>query len=133
MLKKTLPIILIMVLFVVLAGCSSSTEQGDTTTDDTTTTEQDEGGATEPDEPSVVTFRSWSPVVGTTEQMIEAFEANNPDISIEPDITNYPEYLVDLQTRAAGDSLPDIIGLEPGALTLLNKLGGQIGKTNSSL
>ena len=50
----------------------------------------------------VVRFRSWSPVIATTEAMIEAFNAENPDITIEPDITNYPEYLVDLQTMAAG-------------------------------
>ena len=69
------------------------------------------------DEDAVVTFRSWSPVIATTEQMIEAFNINYPDIRIEPDITNYPEYLVDLQTMAASGALPDLIGLEPGALT----------------
>ena len=65
----------------------------------------------------VVRFRSWSPVIATTEAMIAAFNEANPDITIEPDITNYPEYLVDLQTMAAGGALPDLIGLEPGALT----------------
>ncbi len=65
----------------------------------------------------VVRFRSWSPVIATTEAMIEAFNAENPDITIEPNITNYTEYIVDLQTMAAGGNLPDLIGLEPGALT----------------
>jgi raffinose/stachyose/melibiose transport system substrate-binding protein len=65
----------------------------------------------------VVTFRSWSPIVETTNQMIAATKAENPDIKIEAQIFNYPEYIVDLQTRAAGGSLPDLIGLEPGALT----------------
>lgn len=64
-----------------------------------------------------VTFRSWSPIIETTKQMIAAFNQKNPDIKIEAEIFNYPDYLVDLQTRAAGNSLPDIIGLEPGALT----------------
>ena len=64
-----------------------------------------------------VTFGSWSPIVETTNQMIAAFNQKNPDIKIEAKIFNYPDYLVDLQTRAAGNSLPDIIGLEPGALT----------------
>lgn len=68
-------------------------------------------------EPVTVVFRSWSPILETTEKMIAAFEAENPDINIEPIITNYPEYLVDLRTRAASDNMPDIIGLEPGALT----------------
>jgi len=66
---------------------------------------------------ATVTFRSWSPIVETTEMMIEATEAVYPNINIEATIFNYPEYLIDLKTRAASDSLPDIIGLEPGALT----------------
>jgi raffinose/stachyose/melibiose transport system substrate-binding protein len=64
-----------------------------------------------------VTFSSWSPIVETTNQMIAAFNQKNPDIKIEAKIFNYPDYLVELQTRAAGNSLPDIVGLEPGALT----------------
>ncbi len=66
---------------------------------------------------TVVTFRSWSPILETTQQMIKAFEANNPDITVEATIFNYPEYIMDLKTRAASDTMPDIIGLEPGALT----------------
>ena len=75
------------------------------------------GGEAAAAEPVTVVFRSWSPIQETTAKMIAAFEANNPDVKIEPIITNYPEYLVDLKTRAATDNMPDIIGLEPGALT----------------
>ncbi|MCY3796162.1 MAG: extracellular solute-binding protein [Chloroflexi bacterium] len=64
-----------------------------------------------------IRFRSWSPVINTTLAMIEAFNEDNPNITIEPDITNYPEYLVDLQTMASADALPDLVGLQPGALT----------------
>ena len=67
--------------------------------------------------PVTVVFRSWSPILETTEKMIASFEAANPDIKVEPIITDYPEYLVDLTTRAASNNMPDIIGLEPGALT----------------
>ncbi len=49
--------------------------------------------------------------------MIAAFSAEHPEITVERTIFNYPEYIVDLKTRAASESLPDIIGLEPGALT----------------
>jgi len=68
-------------------------------------------------EPVTVVFRSWSPILETTEKMIAAVEANNPNINVEPIITDYPEYLLDLATRASSDNMPDIIGLEPGALT----------------
>jgi raffinose/stachyose/melibiose transport system substrate-binding protein len=71
----------------------------------------------EDDGRTVITFRSWSPVVSTTEKMIEAFEASHPDIKIDATIFNYPEYIVDLQTRAQSNTMPDIIGLEPGAMT----------------
>lgn len=74
-------------------------------------------GVSAQDDQVTVTFRSWSPIVETTEMMIEATEALYPNIQIEATIFNYPEYLVDLKTRASSESLPDIIGLEPGALT----------------
>lgn len=66
---------------------------------------------------STITFRSWSPVDQTTKAMIAEFEKNNPGDKIDSTIFNYPQYLVDLQTRANSNSMPDIIGLQPGALT----------------
>lgn len=73
----------------------------------------DSGGGGDSD---TVTFRSWSPIGQTTAQMVEAFEADN-DGSIDATIFNYPEYIVDLQSRASSNSMPDIVGLQPGALT----------------
>ncbi|MFI7587419.1 ABC transporter substrate-binding protein [Spongisporangium articulatum] len=64
-----------------------------------------------------VTFRSWSPIEQTTTQMVDAFTKANPGTSINSTIFNYPEYLVDLQTRASSNTMPDIVGLQPGALT----------------
>ncbi|MBA2598876.1 MAG: extracellular solute-binding protein [Chloroflexota bacterium] len=66
---------------------------------------------------TTVTLESWSPIQQTTDKMIAAFSAANPDITIERTILNYPDYILDVRTRAASDSLPGIIGLEPGALT----------------
>jgi hypothetical protein len=43
--------------------------------------------------------------------------AANPDVTIDATIFNYPEYVVDLQTRASSGTMPDIVGLQPGALT----------------
>ncbi len=64
-----------------------------------------------------MTFRSWSPIEQTTRQMIDAFTTANPDVTIDSTIFNYPEYVVDLQTRASSGTMPDIVGLQPGALT----------------
>lgn len=67
-------------------------------------------------ESGTVTFRSWSPIEQTTRQMVDAFEAEN-DGKIDATIFNYPEYIVDLQSRASSNTMPDIVGLQPGALT----------------
>ncbi|GAB3596453.1 ABC transporter substrate-binding protein [Microbacterium tumbae] len=64
-----------------------------------------------------VTFRSWSPIEQTTQQMIDAFQAENEGAKIDATIFNYPEYLVDLQSRASSNTMPDVLGLQPGALT----------------
>lgn len=66
---------------------------------------------------NTVTFRSWSPIEQTTKQMIAAFQQKNPGTNIDAAIFNYPEYIVDLQTRAGSNTLPDVLGLQPGALT----------------
>ena len=81
------------------------------------------GGATETDDQTSngsggsISFRSWSPIEQTTQQMIAAVQQANPDAKIDATIFNYPEYLVDLQTRASSNTFPDIVGLQPGALT----------------
>src|SRR2546425_8623810 len=64
-----------------------------------------------------VTFESWSPVEGTTKQMVAAFKKVNPKVTIKTTILNYPEYITDLKTKAAAGSLPDIVGLQPGSVT----------------
>jgi raffinose/stachyose/melibiose transport system substrate-binding protein len=66
---------------------------------------------------TVVTYRSWAPIVEHTDKMIAATAAKHPEIKVEASIFNYPDYIVDLQTRASGGEMPDMIGLEPGALT----------------
>ncbi|WP_180349010.1 ABC transporter substrate-binding protein [Tessaracoccus massiliensis] len=64
-----------------------------------------------------ITFRSWSPIAQTTDAMVDATEAKFDGVSINSEIFNYPEYLVDLNTRASSDTMPDVVGLQPGALT----------------
>lgn len=69
-------------------------------------------------EKTTLTMWSWTPITRTCKKMIEAFEQENPDIDIEFTYYNYdPEYLSALSAAAASDTLPDIIGLQPGSLT----------------
>lgn len=93
----------------VLAGCAGQGTGTQTTA---------AGGGGEGGDGSVsLTFRSWSPIAQTTDNMIEATVAQYPEISIDSEVFNYPEYLVDLNTRASSNTMPDIIGLQPGAMT----------------
>ena len=80
-------------------------------------TEQISDASAGQQEEVVIEFLSWSPIVETTNKMIAATESKYPGIKIKADITNYPEFLVDLKVRAASGNIPDLIGLEPGALT----------------
>lgn len=64
-----------------------------------------------------VSFRSWSPVAQTTEQMVASFQNENPGTTIDATIFNRPQYVVELQTRAGSNTLPDIVGLQAGAQT----------------
>lgn len=90
-----------------LAGCAGGAAPSSESSD----------GAQSSSDAGTVTFRSWSPIEQTTRQMIAAFEDANPGSKIDATIFNYPEYLVDLQTRASSNTFPDIVGLQPGALT----------------
>jgi raffinose/stachyose/melibiose transport system substrate-binding protein len=70
------------------------------------------GGAT-----NTVSFESWSPIQQTTDQMVTAFESANKNVNIKAAIYNAPDYLVDLHTRAASNTMPDVVGLQSGAYT----------------
>lgn len=65
----------------------------------------------------VVTVWSWF-IASTMAKSIQAFEAKNPGIVVKYSYYNYsPEYLTALKAAAASNSLPDLIGLQPGSLT----------------
>lgn len=111
---------LLLVAALVLSACAGAADEPEEAGDATTVPAEDSGDGGAPDEGGVageVAFRSWSPIDQTTRAMIEATAEEYPDVTIDATIFNYPEYLVDLQTRAASDTFADIVGLQPGALT----------------
>src|SRR5258708_14599628 len=64
-----------------------------------------------------ITVWSWF-VASTMEKSIKAFEAKHPDLKVNYTYYNYsPQYLTALKAAAASNSLPDIIGLQPGSFT----------------
>lgn len=109
-------IVLALVGALLASACAGSADEPDDAAT-TTAAQGEDGGDTTASPGGPLTFRSWSPIDQTTNGMIEATTAKYPEIEIESTIFNYPEYLVDLQTRAASDTFADIVGLQPGALT----------------
>ncbi len=64
-----------------------------------------------------ITVWSWF-IQSTMEKSIKAFEEKNPGLEVKYTYYNYsPEYITALKAAAASNSLPDIIGLQPGSLT----------------
>ncbi len=64
-----------------------------------------------------VTVWSWF-IQGTMDKIITAFEAKHPGVKVNYTYYNYsPEYLTALKAGAASNSLPDLIGLQPGSFT----------------
>ena len=64
-----------------------------------------------------ITVWSWF-VQSTMQKSIAAFEKAHPDVKVKYTYYNYsPEYITALKAAAASNSLPDVIGLQPGSLT----------------
>jgi raffinose/stachyose/melibiose transport system substrate-binding protein len=64
-----------------------------------------------------ITVWSWF-ISSTMDKSIKAFQDKNPDLTVRYTYYNYsPQYITALKAAAASDSLPDIIGLQPGSLT----------------
>jgi raffinose/stachyose/melibiose transport system substrate-binding protein len=66
---------------------------------------------------TVVTLWSWSPVETTMTAMVAAIEKAHPDIEVRATIQPHTPYFTALKAAAASGTLPDIIGLPPGAFT----------------
>lgn len=97
----------------------------------------DAGSAELSDEPVTLRFTWWGNDVRTanTEAVIAAFEAENPNITIEPQFTDWNGYWDKLATETAANDTPDIIQMDEkyittyagnGALLDLNDLGDQL-------
>lgn len=64
-----------------------------------------------------VSVWSWF-VQSNMETAIKAFEKTHPNVTVNYTYYNYsPQFITALKTAAASNSLPDVIGLQPGSLT----------------
>jgi raffinose/stachyose/melibiose transport system substrate-binding protein len=67
--------------------------------------------------PTVVTLWSWSPVAPTMAAMADAIHKAHPDIELRVTIQPHTADFTAMQAAQASGTLPDIIGLPPGAFT----------------
>ncbi|MBV9105447.1 MAG: extracellular solute-binding protein [Verrucomicrobia bacterium] len=75
------------------------------------------GGNAEAQPKNQITVWSWF-IASTMAKSIKAFQEKNPGLEVKYTYYNYsPEYITALKAAAASNSLPDIIGLQPGSLT----------------
>ena len=97
---KTLVICLSLLMMV--TGCQSN--------DASETTET----IAETNEPTEIVFMNYSSSGANEEtliEMVEAFEAENPDVKVEVQTYGYDDYFQQLATKIAGDTTPDVFEL----------------------
>jgi multiple sugar transport system substrate-binding protein len=70
--------------------------------------------AADPDEPITLTMTWWGndTRLANTEAIIEAFEAEHPNITIEPSYSDYSGYWDKLATQTAANDTPDIMQMD---------------------
>ncbi|WP_210736853.1 ABC transporter substrate-binding protein [Cellulomonas hominis] len=85
-----------------LAACGSS---GDTSAGSTGSSDGDQ---------VTITFSWWGSDTRhqVTQQVIDAFEAEHPNITVQPDYTSWDNYFEKMNVAAAGGDLPDVITQE---------------------
>lgn len=125
--NKVLGVILVLMMALALVACGSSEPQVETAPEadsvaDTTAAEPaeepavEEPAAEEAAEPVTIEWMQWfegSSREGALEELVAAFEAENPNINVE--LVNLPfgEVRNQVITNAAAGQLPDVIGMNP--------------------
>jgi multiple sugar transport system substrate-binding protein len=99
-----------------VAGACGSDDDDAAVDDSTESTAADgtDGSEAESDEVVTISYFTFSAAPDHLEDLdaiIAAFEAENPNINIEPQTASYDDYFTSLQTQIAGGSAPDTFEL----------------------
>ncbi|HSK97147.1 MAG TPA: extracellular solute-binding protein, partial [Euzebyales bacterium] len=106
--------VLLLLLALVAAACGGADESGGAEAAGSAAGSEAAAGADGDGEQIQLRFAWWGSDVRheITNEVIEAFEAEHPDISIEGEFTGWDEYWDRLATTVAGGDTPDIIQQE---------------------
>ncbi|WP_375533346.1 ABC transporter substrate-binding protein [Alteribacillus sp. HJP-4] len=128
--KRLLLLLAAALMVIFMAACAGGGTSGgedageDNDADAGSDSEETDSGESEDGE---ITLRmSWWGSQGRhdmTNEIIELYEEQNPNVSIEPDFTGFDGYFEKLSTQAAGGNMPDIIQQNHGEF--VNQYAGQ--------
>jgi multiple sugar transport system substrate-binding protein len=98
-------------LMLIIAGCNGNTN---TSSNEKSNNENEETTGNSNEEPVTIeyfTFSPGEPHEKDLQEMIAAFEEQNPNIKIKYEMASFEDYFTKLQTRLAGGSAPDTFEL----------------------
>ncbi|MDX8044692.1 extracellular solute-binding protein [Gracilibacillus sp. S3-1-1] len=113
--KKSLFVLLGIMMTLWLAACSGDDSSEDATSDvDDDATEDTADDAATSDGDVTLRIAWWGEQTRNdyTLEVIELFEENNPGITLEPEYASWDDYWQKLAPQAAANELPDIIAMD---------------------
>lgn len=118
--KKLTALALSAAMLLSLAGCganggNNSKNASDGSNGAANNTEESKGD-TSSDGAVTLTFWSWLPTTEQSEEMIAAFEKENPDIKIDYTQTEQDDFFEKLQVAMASGTGPDLFGMTTGPM-----------------
>ncbi|WP_100407346.1 ABC transporter substrate-binding protein [Bacillus solitudinis] len=108
--------LLMLASIFVIAACSGGNEDTDTPADNG----DDEAPAAEGEVTIRVAWWGGQERHDMTLEAIELFEAEYPNIKVEPEFTGWDGYWERLNTQAAGNNLPDIVNMDNSKMNEYN-------------
>ncbi|SER79600.1 multiple sugar transport system substrate-binding protein [Gracilibacillus ureilyticus] len=113
--KKSLYLLLGLVLVLFLAACSGDDGTEETSTDNGAEESSDNSGSEETSGEDVTLRIAWwgeQTRHDYTLEVIEMYEEQNPNVTIEPEYASWDDYWQKLAPQAAANELPDIIAMD---------------------
>lgn len=104
--KKMTALFLAAAMLLSMTGCAAT---GGGNSDDAKESKSEDGTVT-------LTFWSWLPTTDQSEEMIAAFEKDNPDIKIDYTRTEQDDFFEKLQVAMASGTGPDLFGMTTGPM-----------------
>lgn len=129
--SKAVTFTVAMLLIVLLVGCTNNEGSKSNTNNDTSSNTENNTNESqsqpEPQEDVTITYANFSGAgegpAAALKEMKQAFEEQNPHITVELDTIGFGEYFTQLQTRVAGGTAPDAYELNYENFVAYAKLG----------